>query len=104
MSKKRHRQVSARRDADDGIVVRSYAARHFSGHAIRSHTHEWHQLIYGSEGVMCVHTAQGDWVVPPNRAVWVPAGIEHGIEMSGTVLIQTLYLEADISGSLPRHC
>ena len=47
---------------------------------------------------------QGDWVVPPNRAVWVPAGVEHGIEMTGRVLVQTIYLAADISGELPRQC
>ena len=51
-----------------------------------------------------MHTAQGDWVVPPNRAVWVPAGVEHGIEMTGRVLVQTIYLAADISDELPRQC
>ena len=53
---------------------------------------------------MWVHTAQGDWVVPPNRAVWVPAGVEHGIEMSGRVFVQTLYLASGIASDLPRHC
>jgi AraC-like DNA-binding protein len=53
---------------------------------------------------MCVHTAHGDWVVPPNRAVWVPAQVEHGIEMAGTVLVQTLYLDQAISGSVPDRC
>jgi AraC-like DNA-binding protein len=71
---------------------------------IAPHAHDWHQLIYASEGVMWVHTAQGDWVVPPNRAVWVPAGIEHGIEMTGKVFVQTIYLAADVSGNLPRRC
>ena len=84
--------------------MRSFAVRHFYDHVIPSHAHDWHQLIYASEGVMWVHTAVGDWVVPPNRAVWVPAGIEHGIEMTGKVLVQTIYLAADISGELPRQC
>ena len=56
---------------------------------------------------MWVHTAHGDWVVPPNRAVWVPAGVEHvehGIEMAGTVLVQTLYLAASTSHALPQRC
>jgi AraC-like DNA-binding protein len=104
MSKKRHRAPCPPHDADDGIVVRSFAVRHSSGHVIPRHTHDWHQLIYASEGVMWVHTAQGDWVVPPNRAVWVPAGIEHSIEMAGSVMIQTLYLAATIAGSLPPSC
>jgi AraC-like DNA-binding protein len=51
-----------------------------------------------------VHTAAGDWVVPPTRAVWVPAGVEHGIEMAGTVLVQTLYLATATAGLLPQQC
>ena len=84
--------------------MRSFAVRHSSGPAIPVHAHDWHQLIYASEGVMWVHTAQGDWVVPPNRAVWVPAGVQHSIEMAGTVLVQTLYLAVAISAALPRRC
>ena len=104
MSKKR--QPLSTDSTTDGrrIVVRSFAVRHFHDHVIASHAHDWHQLIYASEGVMWVHTAQGDWVVPPNRAVWVPAGVEHGIEMTGKVLVQTIYLAAGISGELPRQC
>ena len=104
MSKKRHRTDRRQIDAEDGIAVRTFAVRHYSGYSIPSHAHTWHQLIYASEGVMWVHTAQGDWVVPPNRAVWVPAGIEHSIEMSGRVLVQTLYLTAGIVGVMPDRC
>src|SRR5271168_2554866 len=104
MSKKRHNAARPGRDVEDGIVVRSFAARHFNGHVIPPHTHDWHQLIYASEGVMWVHTAQGDWVVPPNRAVWVPAGVEHGIEMTGSVFVQTLYLSTGLAGKLPKRC
>jgi AraC-like DNA-binding protein len=104
MSKKRQRLTTTSRDAKYGIVVRSFAVRHSNRHTIPPHSHDWHQLIYCSEGVMWVHTAQGEWVVPPNRAVWVPAGIEHSIEMSGRVLMQTLYFATQISGALPRYC
>lgn len=104
MSKKRQRRVSPRSRADEDILVRSFAVRHVHDHAIPPHRHDWHQLIYASEGVMWVHTAQGEWVVPPNRAVWVPAGVEHGIEMAGTVLVQTLYFAANLSRAAPRRC
>ena len=89
---------------DDGIVVRSFAVRHTSPSMIAPHAHDWHQLIYASEGVMWVHTAQGEWVVPPNRAVWVPAGVEHGIEMCGRVFVQTLYLATGVIVTLPEKC
>lgn len=86
------------------MVVRTYAVRHFSKHVIPIHAHDWHQLVYATEGVMWVHTAQGDWVVPPNRAVWVPAGIHHAIEMSATVFVQTLYFADGMAGDLPDRC
>jgi AraC-like DNA-binding protein len=104
MSKKRQPSRNGQLTDAGRIVVRSFAVRHFHDHVIAPHAHDWHQLIYASEGVMWVHTAQGDWVVPPNRAVWVPAGVEHGIEMTGKALVQTMYLAAGISGDLPRTC
>jgi AraC-like DNA-binding protein len=104
MSKKRQPPGIGQPAGPGRIVVRSFAVRHFHDHVIAPHAHDWHQLIYASEGVMWVHTQQGDWVVPPNRAVWVPAGVEHGIELTGRVYVQTIYLAADISGDLPRQC
>jgi AraC-like DNA-binding protein len=103
MSKKRHSRKRRRLPAD-GIVVRSYVVRHTHDYIIPPHAHDWHQLIYASEGVMWVKTAEGDWVVPPSRAVWVPAGVEHGIEMTGSVLVQTLYLSTTVSARLPKRC
>ncbi len=104
MSKKRQPSNRPRQDVEDGILVRSYAVRHTSAQVIAPHAHDWHQLIYASEGVMWVHTAQGEWVVPPNRAVWVPAGVVHSIEMTGTVLVQTIYLAAGLANELPDRC
>ena len=104
MSKKRQLPGNGKIDGAVRTLVRSFAVRHFHDHVIASHSHDWHQLIYASEGVMWVHTAAGDWVVPPNRAVWVPAGVEHGIELTGEVLVQTIYVATDISADLPRHC
>jgi len=116
MSKTRHtRNVSdrlrkkVRPRADKGpteeeILVRTFVVRHTHDHVIPPHAHDWHQLIYASEGVMWVQTAQGDWVVPPSRAVWVSAGIEHGIEMTGSVHVQTLYLARGVSSELPDRC
>jgi mannose-6-phosphate isomerase-like protein (cupin superfamily) len=104
MSKKRHTEKRPFHSPADGIVVRTFVVRHTNDYVIPPHAHDWHQLIYASEGVMWVQTAEGDWVVPPNRAVWVPAGVEHGIEMTGTVLVQTLYLSTRLAGNLPKRC
>jgi len=53
---------------------------------------------------MTIHTAQGSWVVPPHRAAWVPAFVEHSVEMSGPVSMRTLYLAPGLSPAPPREC
>src|SRR5580692_10974597 len=75
----------------ESVVIRTFAAGHSAPYTIPNHTHTWSQLIYASAGVITVHTSQGSWVVPPERGVWVPAGVTHAIEMSGLVSIRTLY-------------
>ncbi len=74
------------------------------GYVIRTHSHPWHQLVYASRGVMTVRTPEGAWVVPIHRAVWVPAGTRHSIEMSGPVSLRTLYLVPRLSHALPAKC
>ncbi len=103
MSKKRHARASLA-NPEDSIQVRSLAVRHWSDYTIPPHAHDWHQLIYATEGVLSVYTAQGAWVVPSHRAVWVPAGVEHRIEMAGKVLVQTLYVAVGLSTALPQAC
>lgn len=53
---------------------------------------------------MTIHTSQGSWVVPPHRAAWVPAFVEHSVEMSGPVSMRTLYLAPGLSPDPPREC
>jgi AraC-like DNA-binding protein len=53
---------------------------------------------------MTVRTRNGTWVVPPQRAVWIPAWIPHTITMSGLVAMRTLYLKPRLAKELPRDC
>jgi AraC-like DNA-binding protein len=104
MSRKRHSRPTKPGAFADSVQIRTFTVRCPSGFVIAPHSHTWHQLIYATQGVMSVYTTHGAWVVPPHRAVWVPAGIEHRIEMSGWVLMQTLYLAVGLSEALPRSC
>ena len=74
------------------------------GHVIPLHFHPEDQLVYASQGVMTVQTDQGTWVVPSQRAVWIPARIPHTIAMSGAVSMRTLYLKPRLVRTLPRTC
>jgi AraC-like DNA-binding protein len=75
-----------------------------AGHVIALHFHEADQLVYASRGVMTVRTKDGIWVVPTDRAVWIPARIPHTIAMSGIVAMRTLYLRRRLAKALPRNC
>jgi AraC-like DNA-binding protein len=75
-----------------------------AGHVVPLHFHDRDQLVYASRGVMTVSTRNGTWVVPPHRAVWIPAGIPHTITMSGLVAMRTLYLKPHLAKRLPRDC
>ena len=54
------------------------------------------QLIYASSGVMTVSTRVAAYVVPTQRAVWMPGGIEHRIEARSDVAMRTLYFDPEI--------
>jgi AraC-like DNA-binding protein len=96
MSRKRH-------TADDEafFLVRSLRAALPDGHAIEPHAHSWHQLIYASAGIMTVLADKGLWVVPPQWAIWAPAGVSHAIRFSGASEFATLYVRPSDWQALP---
>ncbi|MBS0361775.1 MAG: helix-turn-helix transcriptional regulator [Proteobacteria bacterium] len=87
--------MSATRQAprdQDGFPVRGLAVTYPDRYRIERHTHPWAQLVYAAGGVMRVVTPQATWLTPPTRAIWVPGGTPHEIEMRGAVAMRTLYL------------
>ncbi|MGO9336433.1 MAG: helix-turn-helix domain-containing protein [Terracidiphilus sp.] len=74
------------------------------GHVIREHSHPEDQLLFASKGVMTLQTRQGVWVVPPMRAVWIPADTPHSVSMSGPVSMRTLYFQPTLCRTLPAKC
>lgn len=76
----------------DGFPVRGLAVTYPDRFRLDAHSHPWAQLVYAASGVMRVATAGATWLVPPTRAIWVPAGVAHEIEMRGAVAMRTLYL------------
>ncbi|MBC3776171.1 helix-turn-helix transcriptional regulator [Pseudomonas sp. SWRI99] len=64
------------------------------GHLLPFHTHRRAQLLYGASGVMQVSTHDGNWLVPPQRAVWIPPGMAHEVLMLG-VSTRSLYIEPE---------
>lgn len=101
MSKIRHRiEICPRLPSP--VTALAFDLEH--GRVIPEHLHPEDQLVYASQGVMTVRTRAGTWVVPAQRAVWIPTGTPHSVQMSGAVSMRTIYLRARMVRRLPRAC
>jgi AraC-like DNA-binding protein len=72
------------------LTVRSLACNYGSRFIIEPHEHAWHQLLYACAGAMTVHTERVSWMIPPGKAVFIPAGCSHSIRMWGDVAMRSL--------------
>src|SRR5437879_13251882 len=79
------------RATGDGVhlVARNYS----KGVRLDTHMHREAQLVYAARGTMQVTTPKGRWLVPPDRAVWVPAQFEHAIDVLADIEMRTLYFD-----------
>jgi len=80
------------------------ATDHPESIAYPPHRHARAQLVYAAEGVVSVESGQGTWVAPPQRAVWIPAGLEHATVLNGRVRFRTLYIAPEAAPDLPAAC
>ena len=75
----------------DGIHM--IANGYKKGVRLDTHMHREAQLVYAAKGTMQVTTPKGRWLVPPDRAVWVPAQLEHAIDVLADIEMRTLYFD-----------
>jgi AraC-like DNA-binding protein len=57
------------------------------------HSHPRSQLTYCTAGVMLVMVSDAVFMLPPRRAIWIPAGVEHEVRCRGAVSSHTLYID-----------
>ena len=60
-----------------------------------AHRHPTHQLAWAATGVALVRIGNRTWVLPPGRALWIPAGIVHSTGASVAMNLRSLNLEPD---------
>lgn len=77
-------------------------ARFDAGFSGDWHHHPEAQLIYPSRGVMILHTKQGQWVTPPLKACWLPAGLSHRVETSRGFDMVSIYCQGALLRRLPQ--
>ncbi len=89
-------------DLSRPVVTRSTA--YADGHHIEPHWHARAQFVFAVAGTMRVRTPRRAWIVPPSRALWVPARTVHEIRMHGVVEMRSLYLDAESGAGMPSSC
>jgi len=87
-------------DAVDRPLV-GFVRDYVPGESIPRHAHARAQLLYATGGVMRIATDAAAFVVPPGRALWVPAGVAHTTAMTGAVAMRALFLRADAAAAGP---
>lgn len=73
-------------------------------HHIPPHWHARAQFLYAISGTMTVRTPRRAWIVPPTRALWVPAHTAHEIHAYEPIEMRSLYVHARASGAMPSSC
>jgi len=67
------------------------------GTVFHRHSHPAHQLAWTDTSVLEVETAEGVWVLPPTRALWLPAGVLHETRATGPTVLRGIYVDPDRS-------
>ena len=60
------------------------------------HSHEVHQIEYAIGGVVEVETASAHYLLPPQQAAWIPAGLEHQATMAPDVRTVAVMFDAQM--------
>ena len=77
---------------DAARPVRAKQRRLLAATQVVPHQHAWPQLTFSAQGVIRVTTARETIIVPPLRVVWMPAGMQHSIDVVEDAELRTVYL------------
>jgi AraC-like DNA-binding protein len=61
------------------------------------HEHPVHQLVWSARGVVAVKAGDAGWVLPPTRALWLPAGVQHRTGALGRAALRGIYADPELS-------
>lgn len=84
--------------------VIAHAQDYSHGMIQASHSHHCAQLLHTLSGVIRIETSMGSWVIPPNKGMWIPAGVMHSLHITGDVKVRTLFVEPLARADLPDAC
>lgn len=68
-----------------------------------AHRHDEGQLVLSLAGTVACQVPDAHWIVPPQCALWIPAGVPHMSHAADNADCCFLFISAAVS-SLPREC
>lgn len=80
------------------VVARDLA----SAEVLAAHSHAWGQITYALDGVVRVTAADTTWIVPPQRAIWIPPRAVHEVSTLEPTRLRALYIHSDAAPLGPR--
>src|ERR1700689_560611 len=91
-------------DHDVPRAIVAFARNRPGGLKVPPHTHPRAQLHYSAGGQVTMFAEEGSWVAPPQRAIWVPAGVRHSTRHSVGTELRSVFVRMDAVPGLPTHC
>lgn len=85
---------------DDATGWSATAISYRRGEVDPPHYHLEGQLLFATTGVMLVETADRRWVIPPQRALWIPPLMIHSYRLLSRTELRAVY----VSCSLLSEC
>jgi AraC-like DNA-binding protein len=73
--------------------IMGFADQYPAGLIDPAHSHPRSQLTYCTSGVMVIEASDCVFMLPPRRAIWIPAGTDHEVRCRGPVDSYTLYID-----------
>ena len=92
--------LGAREDYPASVVC--YFGALEKGVAFAAHSHRRAQLFHIVSGSLTVETARGTFVVPPERAVWIPSGVKHAVTYLQKSALRYLFFRPEAAKRLPE--
>jgi AraC-like DNA-binding protein len=66
------------------------------------HRHPYHQVEYALTGVAEVETPAGRYLLPPQQAIWIPAGLPHATTLSDVTSVAVFFDPSMLPGPADR--
>jgi AraC-like DNA-binding protein/mannose-6-phosphate isomerase-like protein (cupin superfamily) len=90
-------------DMRGGAPVRAGTFAYDGGDLVTDwHSHDLHQIEYAFEGVAEVETGTAHYLLPPQQAVWIPAGLTHRTTLKRVRSVAVFFDPAMVEGADDR--